>query len=171
MADYDNYRKMLIVNKHRLDDELEVHADILERIGNECVRLEARAIELKDALARKEAQLTEELREEDDRKVTKDQIEARVVRHRERISAFESHQMARVEHQRWERLYEAWKARDFAVRKLADLFGTHYFANDPVVNRERERRNNELDERRAELRRASAQASSDGTSSRRRIVE
>lgn len=160
MADYDQYRRMLLVNKHRLDDELEVHAEILERIGDECVRLEARSLQLKDDLARTEARLTEDYRE-DGSKITKDQVEAKVIRDRDRIRAFEAHQIARVEHQRWERLYEAWKARDYAVRKLADLFGNQYFANDPVVSRERKRRDEELDAGRAELRRSSARATTE----------
>jgi hypothetical protein len=169
--DYDQFRRMLQVNKHRLDDELEIHADIQERIGHERARLEVFEAEKKNELALCEARLTEQFKE-DDPKTTKDQIEAKVIRSRERKAAWEAYQTARVERLRWDSLYDAWKARDFAVRTLARLFGDQYFANDPVLVRERRRRDENLDEQRAQLRQASARASADSKpqeSGRRRI--
>jgi hypothetical protein len=160
MATYDDYRKMLPVQKHRLDDELETHADILERVGSECARLESRSRELKSEAERVEARAYLQLRE-DDVKRTADELRAKVATSRDVVRAQEAHEIARLEWQRWEKLYDAWKLRDFSVRALGKLFGDGYFANDPIVSRERGRRDADYLERRDKMRKASQEAGGD----------
>ena len=51
-------RNMLRINKHRLDDELELHAEVLDRVGQEVVKRNSRMIELKKRLEEVEAKVT-----------------------------------------------------------------------------------------------------------------
>lgn len=129
MADIETYRKMLPVMKHRLDDELEIQAQIMDDISRRVVVLNSRMLEAKDVLARTEARLIEDARESAlDSKITKGEIESRVSRHPERISTWEKYQGARAEHEDWAGLLEAWRHKGYSIKTLADLYAADYFA-------------------------------------------
>lgn len=121
-----SYRDRLRVNKHRLDDELEVQAETQERIADRLSEAEMTAARLKDELAKTEARLTEDYREEV--KSTKDTVEAKVRRHKDRVDAWERHQEAVGDAAKWGHLLDAWKGRGKDIQALARLFGDQYFA-------------------------------------------
>lgn len=127
MATLKEYRNMLRVNKHRLDDELEIHAEMQERISDEVGRLRAQLAEAHENLRRTEARLSDDFREEGT-KMTVDAIASRVRRHRDRIAAWEREQQRAQELGQWEGLYEAWKVKGFNMRDLCALYGSQYFA-------------------------------------------
>lgn len=155
MADIDTYRKMLAVNKHRLDDELEIQPDVMMRIASEVTTRNGRQLEAKDDLARIEAELAEELRE-DEPKLTVAGIDGKVRRHRSRLDAWRKYQAARTDYEDWAAMLEAWRQRGYTLKTLADLYSAQYFSTDSVVvNERRRRREEQQDEARAEMRRAS----------------
>lgn len=123
---YEQLRAMLPVHKHRLDDELEIHAQIQELISYEVTTKNSRAIQFKDDLVKVEARLAEDYREEDP-KITINGISNKVARASERIRAWEKYQDARSEHERWSGLLEAWKQKGYAIRNLGDLYASQYF--------------------------------------------
>lgn len=120
------FRSRLRINKHRLDDELEVQAECQERIASRVTALEARALELKEELAKVEARLTEDFHSEE--RGTKDAREAKVRRHPERVKAWERHQEALQAASQWAGLLDAWKAKGKDLQALARLFGDSYFS-------------------------------------------
>lgn len=120
------YRNRLRINKHRLDDELEVQAELQERLSEKVALLSARMLEAKDDLTKTVARLTEDFREEV--KSTKDTVEAKVVRHPERVRAWQRLQEATGDHAKWDGLLDAWKARGKDLHALGRLFGDQYFS-------------------------------------------
>lgn len=118
---------MLRTNKHRLDDELEIHAEMQERISAELNHAAARMHEAEEALKRCESRLTLEFREQGDRG-TMDDIKARVRRDTARREAWERLQERTSAHAEWEALLDAWKVKGYNVRDLALLYQSSYFA-------------------------------------------
>lgn len=151
LADLQTYRKMLYVHRHRLDDELEIQADIMERISAQTVIQNSRALEAKDQLSRIEARLVEDAKD-DDPKLSNPMAEARVRRDPERIKAWQVYQAARAEHEAWQGLLDAWKQRGYAIKTLADLYAANYYSPSSTVRKESEVQ--KADDLRAQMRAA-----------------
>lgn len=164
----DTYRKMLRINKHRLDDELEIQAEMMMQIGDALETATSRMMEAKDELARIEGRVGESLKE-DDPKLSIPALEAKVKRAPERTRAWERYQAAMKERGQWDRLWDSWKERGQSIKTLGSLFGSQYFASDPIVQRERTRRKEEdYAVRREEMR---ALHTAEPATARRRMVE
>jgi hypothetical protein len=127
MAEIQQYRNMLRINRHRLDDELEIQAELMDRISQQVNRLNSRMLEAKEQLLREEARLMEDISENASSKMTVAQLEAAVRRHPDRKSAWSAYDRARYEFDEWEALRDAWKQRGFSIKTLADLYTSHYF--------------------------------------------
>ena len=175
MTTIEQYRGMLTVNKHRLDDELEIQADIMGRISDQVVIANSRAIEAKDQLAAVEARLQIELKESDP-KITVAMMEAESKTHRKRVAAWQALQAARAEHESWAGLLEAWKERGRAMKLLGDLYGAQYWTHTSIGVQERTQRSMDetTDALRAQMRRSGHQDRAVQVaepSRRRRVVE
>lgn len=120
-------RNMLRINRHRLDDELEIHADVLDRIGQEVARHNSRMLEAKKQLSAVKAQVIEQLKA-DDPKMTNPMAEDAAARDRDYSEAWAKYQVARQAHEEWESAYKAWYQRGFDLKALGDLFANQYFA-------------------------------------------
>lgn len=131
----ETYRNMLRVNKHRLDDELEIQAEVMDRIGQQLTLANSRAIEAEDSLKKVEARLFREFKDAGE-KVTDATAKSESLRHRDRTQAWEAYQLTRATHQEWQVLYEAWKARGFSLKELGELFGTQYFQINSIQRRD-----------------------------------
>jgi hypothetical protein len=142
MPTIQQYRSMLVLNKHRLDDELEAQADVQERISREVVLLNSAMLAAKDKLARVEGRLGEELRE-DEPKLTVELRAAKVARDPARIASWEAYQSARAQHEEWSNLLEAWRQRGYSIKTLADLYGSQYFSLRSAVARSPQERRSE----------------------------
>lgn len=171
----EQVRAMLPCNKHRLDDELEIQPDIMERISSRVVVMNSRMLEAKDELARVEARLLEDVKDGESR-VTKDQAEAKVKRDPERRKAWERFQAARAEFEEWQGALDAWRAKGFSLTQLCGLYASNYYSVDSVSPRARDRMGKD-DERRTEMRKASHErqeesraASTEEPSGRRRVL-
>jgi hypothetical protein len=124
-------RALLPTNKHRLDDELEVHADMADRIGQEVTRAARAEAEAKDALAGVEARLAAKHKRsaaQEGAKATVAEVDGLVLRDPERGQAFRAHQDAVAEHSEWKSLRDAWKEKSYAIKGLGELFGDGYYA-------------------------------------------
>lgn len=149
MDELDTFRKMLWIDKHRLDDELEIQPQTMMTIVQNLTSANGRLAEAKESLSMVEGRLTEEAKDNDP-KATVAVVEAQVRRHRERRSAYEAFQVARHNQELWAGMLEAWKQRGYSLKTLADLFTAQYFAIDTTYNTSR--RNHE-EARQDELRR------------------
>lgn len=124
MKELQDFRTQLRINKHRLDDELEVQSELQEQIASILAEKEARMLELKDELGKVEARLIEDFREGS----TKDLAEAKAKRHPDRAKAWERYQVAMRAHADWVHMLDAWKARGRDMHTLGKLFGDSYFS-------------------------------------------
>lgn len=129
-------RARLRIDKHRLDEELETHSQIQEQIAATVAKLGTEANKAKDELARVEARLAAEAKEEDP-KLTVAGVDAEVKKSRERITAWHTYQNAREEHEEWAGLLSAWVSRGYGIKTLADLHGQQYYAITTVRGGER----------------------------------
>lgn len=154
MPTYEQYRAMLPVHKHRLDDELEIQAQFMEQISTETIRYNARMLERKLDLDKLEGRLMTELKE-DEPKLTAAEVTAKIKRDPDRVKAWEIYLAALSEHLRWEGLRDAWKQKGFSIKTLADLYASQYFQLSSHQVRHRSERGNDpvaQDEERARLR-------------------
>lgn len=149
MSTLEQYRNMLYINKHRLDDELEVQGDIMDRISTQVVRRNTAMLEAKDELAKIEGRLAEEYRDDSSLKLTAPLIELKVKRHPERTRAWEAYQRARAEHEAWAGLLEAWRQKGYSIKTLADLYAAQYFSLSSIQSNQRQR---DVDDLRAGMR-------------------
>jgi hypothetical protein len=154
----EQVRNMIAVNKHRLDDELEVQPDVMERIASQVVVRNSRMLEAKDDLTRVEGRLTLEAKE-DDPKLTVDGVSAVVKRSTERTRAWQKFQQARHEHEEWVGALEAWRQKGYSLKTLSDLYAAQYFSvNSTSVSPRQQARNERDDDARAAIRVAGARA-------------
>ena len=156
IEDIKTYRNMLRVNKHRLDDELEIQAECMERISALTAKANSLMLEAKEALAVIEGKLTQELAE-DNPKWKVAEVAGAVKRDRDYKAAWQSYQLARQAHEEWEGLLKAWAQRGRDIKALGDLYASQYWQLDSlrrntnespreVVERARERRQQERED-------------------------
>jgi hypothetical protein len=167
MTTIDRYRSMLPVLKHRLDDELEIQAQVMDELSRQVVTLNSRMIEAKDDLARIEGRIAEDIRD-DEPKLTVGGVDAKVKRDPTRTGAWQVYQKARSDHEEWSGLLEAWRHKGYSIKTLADLYAAQYFSLDSHQSREKHpahrhsRANDDTQsEARAEIRRAGAHSRSE----------
>ena len=164
----DQYRKMLHVNKNRLDDELEMQSDFMMRISSQVVALNSSFLEQKDLLAQLEGRIAEDVKE-GDLKLSLSAIDAKVKRDANRIKSWQKLQACRAELEEWQGLLDAWKQKGYSIKTLSDLYAAQYFSVDSTrVSERQQKRDEEGDQRRGAMRRASSQST---TSTRRRVEE
>lgn len=168
MDDLETFRSMLRVNKHRLDEELEIQAEVMGRISDRMAQIGARATEVEQELKVVEAKLYRQLKD-DDEKMTEKAADSAVRRHQERTRASERMILANKELAQWQGLYAAWKARGFSISSLCDLYLGQYYTKDSHSPRTEQRRSEEtaLRERRPYV----GASRLNGESTRRRISE
>lgn len=158
---------MLRVNKHRLDDELEMQGEIAFHVLAKVADLESRVRNAKDNMESVEARLRLDYRESGE-KMTVDELNARVQNHRERKAAFQD--LDRKEHDlaQWKAAAEAWRQRSHALSRLAELHGTEYFTRvaTSVTGSDRDASDRIL---RAAMREASRVANNEAAPTRSRV--
>lgn len=162
--DYEAFSKMLHIQKHRLDDELEVQSDILQQIGEGAATMTAREAQAKEDLDQLEAELFLELYKKGGG-TTKEQAQASIQLDPDRNRLWKKWQSSKTEKERWSKLYDSWKARGFDLKSLGQLYTDQYFTVDSAGYVEPRRDSGQREHQR--LRQQSAQQRSG--SSRRQL--
>ncbi len=156
--DLETFRGMLAVRKNHLDDELEIQAEVMDRINQQVVAANSRMLNVKDELARLEARIGDDVKE-DEPKASLAAIDGKVKRNRERLDLWARLQDARATLEEWQGLHDCWKQKGFSIKTLADLYGASYFTISSTSSSPRQReRDAGHDGRRADMRRASETA-------------
>jgi hypothetical protein len=166
MSTLDNYRNMLRANKLRLDDELEVQAQVQEELGREVARLSARVLELKDELAAVEGEALDRFKDQDPR-ATVDQCKGRMIRDDRRVVAWGKLHQVRLAHDEWDAVLQAWITKGYKLADLGALYAADYFAVRTIARPDGERRR-EVDARSEESRSAVRRDEERGRDPRRR---
>lgn len=143
--DIQNVINLLAISKGRLDDELEIQAEMQWRISEEVNRRGSALGAAKDHLDVVEARLSKKY---EDLSVAK--CSAAVKTEPARIDAFEAMQTARQEYERWQSVYSAWQSRGYSIKTLADLYAHDYFALNSAGSRQ-SRSREDVTEARARL--------------------
>lgn len=138
----DRYRAMLKIVKHQLDDELEIQPQVMQAISTQVVLHNSRMLAAKEDLEQVEARLLLDYRESAD-KMTVAEMNAKILRHADRVRAWERYQEARALHEDWSGLLECWRGRGFALKTLADLYQAQYFSLDHTTTERRPRERND----------------------------
>lgn len=123
----ENINGHIRVNRHRLDEELELQGEFAFWIGRKVAQLDSKVESLADELKRTEARLNADARDRLD-KPTEKEIDAWVRRRPDRIRAFEVLQIAKVEQGEWLAAQEGWKQRSYSLKGLATLYSSDYWA-------------------------------------------
>ena len=129
MGTLQQYRAMVRVNKHRLDDELEIHAQILDEIGRAVAEAEHNLTRIEAEHAGIIAAAARRLRSNDP-KISVAAVEAELAL--DRSCATSAAAVADVKHTaaEWAALHKAWYQRGFDIKALAELFVAQYFVLD-----------------------------------------
>jgi len=127
-AQLNEYRGMLRISKHTLDDDLEVQPVVMERIGDMLVGLNTEVLERADALKRVESRVFADAKANGESDKLADMTARRSA---ERTEAWNRLQDARTEHERWQALQDAWKSRGYAIKELVSLHSANYFVVGP----------------------------------------
>ena len=125
--DYQQAARLLRIDKHRLDDELETHSDCMCQVSDAVARANTVHLTAKDNLAKVEARVYQTYKESGV-KATAADLDGMVTRHPDRVKAWETFQVAREEYERWLGMAEAWRQRSYTITKLADLYCGQYFS-------------------------------------------
>lgn len=168
MQTYEQYRAMLKVSKHHLDDELEIHAEVMEQLTTEVALRNTLMIRAKDDLAREEGKLAEDIKE-DEPKLSIGAIDAKVKRDPYRVKSWTHYQNAREGHEKWVGLLEAWRQKGFTMKNLSDLYSAQYFALNSTSARP-ERDQAHQDQLRERMRGAGRAEAQEAPKTRRRVV-
>jgi hypothetical protein len=159
MTTLAQYRTLLMIHKHRLDDELEIQSQVLDQISTQVVIHNSRSLQAKEDLAKMEGSLLEDFKESET-KLSVAMIDAKIRRDPDRVKAWNAYQSARAEHEAWVGMLEAWRQRGYSIKTLADLYAAQYFTIDSTHMTQRQRdRNATGDEVRADARKASHRVS------------
>lgn len=161
MTTLEQYQAMLRINKLRLDDELEIQAELQHKISMEVTRLNTLDLEAENKLKSVEAELYIQLKEEGG-KMTADEIKACIRVHRNRVRAWELYQAAREVHEQWSGLLQAWITKGYKLADIGSLYASDYFAIRTISKETGERRREVSpieEESRSAIRRATEQTS------------
>lgn len=168
----DYFRRLLPINKHELDDELECQAEVFERISREVAACATEVAYAKDALLRTEARLLLDFK--DAGGMSEKVIDANVKRHPDRTASAKEYSAALRKHEMWTSLQDAWRQRGYALKTLADLYVSSYFDSKPIEAGDARAQGRRINERleKYEAQRAAVRAervSRDSSPGRRRL--
>jgi len=137
---YQEIKDRLTINKHLLDDELEVQAAIQHMISELLSRSTQSVERLENELEEIESRIyinkSGELHA--GKKPSVEYLKASVRTDGRRREKFLELIAARAEHERWEGLYYAWRSRNNALESLSKLAVANYFVVESTYDRNRE---------------------------------
>jgi len=128
----------LRIDKMKLDDELETQAQIQYEISEALALANQRHSKLESEMEEHDAKLLLSMRKGDVKRTVAD-LQAEIVTSEEHQSGLDNVQLAQRDASMWHGMYEAWKQRGFALKALADLSTSNYFAVDTTYKRDREK--------------------------------
>jgi hypothetical protein len=129
-------KKMLVISKHRLDDELELQAQVQFDISESLGIANAKQSRLENEMEEFDAKLLISLRKGDVKR-TVAELQAEIIISGDHQSWLDDLHIAKHQAAQWHGMYEAWKQRGFALKALADLSMSNYFAVDTTYEKNR----------------------------------
>lgn len=121
--------KRLPIDKHHLDEELEIQAQLQYFISSKAAELSEELSSAKESLKLVEAGLVKEFAQRDT-KMTVKQLDSAVQLSEAFLVASEEVRDIQKELDKAHGLLDAWRQKGFALKALADLSMTNYYAID-----------------------------------------
>jgi hypothetical protein len=134
----DEFRELLLIDKHHLDDAIEQQAAIYGHVADRVAQEESRRDEAKSSLEAADAELSANIREGHTRKkagkdrLTEGAIKEMIILDPFHIKAVKSLNAAQRSYQQWEALKWAFNQRGQMLRDLAHLYSSEYFTQTSV---------------------------------------
>ena len=125
----DTIKDRLQIDRHRLDDELELQPQVTYFISDKVAEANSAVLAAKESLEKLEAEIRLDLRGSTTKR-TNDEINAEIQIDADRINKNVRYLECKREHEKLLGLAESWRARGFALKTLADLYMANYFASD-----------------------------------------
>ncbi len=164
--DITDFEAMLVIKKHQLDEELAIQADVQWRIVENLNAANAARDRHKDLLAQVESSAASEIIAENP-KLAMTKVDSEVKRDPHRVRMLGTYMEAKEVADRWNGMYEAWRARGFAIKSLCDLYSSSYFTSDSHTPRP----GHTVQEGYEALRARGARARAEAKPVRRRVIE
>lgn len=130
-TDLDYFRSRLRIDRHRLDEELEIHADHSDRIAQGVKKATQAEAQARREFERKEAELMRDMIT-DDPKMSQARATAEVKLRRDWGVAWAAYQEAKGPLMDWEGLQKAWYQKGFDLKALGDLYAHQYWSPDSI---------------------------------------
>jgi hypothetical protein len=156
----------LMVQKSRLDEELEVQPVIMWRITEKLASCSRAVRDCKDRIKQLEAELSTNLKQADP-KATVGQIDAQIQMSTARQQLAKQLSGMLEEEQEWSGLLDCWKTKGHSIRELSLLYQANYWTTDSISKRERPSH----DQVRADLQEKREAKAEGGQRSRRRPAD
>lgn len=131
-------RNLLYIQKHRLDEELEIQAELFYHVSHKLATVNAALVQAKDALARIEAAAYVRIGKEDE-KLSDTKIRMRVVDDPDYQAALSSLGLCKSESEVWVGIQEAFRQRGYMLRELCDLYLSNYYTTTSHAGDSRKR--------------------------------
>ena len=129
--DLDYFRGRLRIDRHRLDDELELQADHMDRIGSRVAQATRAEAFARRSFEREEASLIKDMCAAD-HKMPMARASVEVKLKREWDAQWSIYQEKKEELMLWESLQKSWYQRGFDLKALGDLYAHQYFVVDTL---------------------------------------
>lgn len=131
-------KNMLRINKHRLDDELELQAQIQFDISEALTKANSRQARLESEMEEYDAKLYINMRKSEIKRTVAD-LQAEILTSGDHQSWLDDIHIAKHQAAEWHGMHEAWKQRGFALKSLSDLAMSNYFAINTTYESNREK--------------------------------
>jgi hypothetical protein len=134
---YTELKDKLFIEKHCLDDELQIQSSIQCMISEKLSKARQHMDLCENDLEKIEARLYVTKSEEliNGKKPSVEYLKSAVKSDKERTAKWLDFNESRAEHERWEGLYYAWRSRNDALQGLAKLAVANYYAVESTFDR------------------------------------
>ena len=132
---YDEFKKMLLIDRDSLDEAVMQHAHILMEISEEAANMGSIRDRKKEQVELLFSSLTLDERaraSKDGARVTVDQVNAMVAMSPKYQKAIEEYQDINLVLSKWEALKSSYISRGYMLRELCGLHATGYFTSNSV---------------------------------------
>lgn len=134
----EDYKNLLLIDKYRLDDELERQALHMFEVGE----LYAEQVSVRDSLKERidtvDAEIAEKFRKSaaiSGDKLTEANLQQKIAMHPQHLEAHEEFLLAKKSAEILGSLKDAFVQRGLALRELASLYTSNYFSNEPIKSK------------------------------------
>lgn len=134
----ESYKSQLAIDKYRLDDALEKQAHYMYEVGEQYAEKVSTRDALKERIETVDAEIAEKFRKAAaaaGEKLTEANLQQKIAMSEHHLAAHEEYLEAKKDAEMWGAMKDAFIQRGLALRELAGLYTSNYFANEPIKSK------------------------------------